>query len=493
MSSASTDYNNLIEALQEIAVIASVNDLVAWDRQIMMPPGSTAWRAEQASVMASLVHQKRSDERLVGLINSLLESDSISAEQRIVVEQSWKTIKRAVLVPESLVKELAQASAETDQVWQRAKRESNFSIVSSKLAELISLKQAYADCLSEGRPRYDTLIDDYEPEEKAENLTELFQALKLALMPIVENAQGEASYPLDRPISAELQLSLCNDIAEVVGYSLEHGRIDTSAHPFCRSVGAKDVRVSTYFDEFDIRFGLLAAAHEFGHALYEQGVKVKHYGTPLAEYCSMGIHESQSLLWENHIGRSPEFWSFVCRKLQDRGEVFGEVDLVNKLTQAVNVVQPSLIRISADEITYPLHIIIRFELEKQIVDGSLEVSELPEAWNSAYEEVLGIRPANDREGVLQDIHWYFGAFGYFPSYALGAIYAAQLYETFCNEHKIADSLNLPISSYSLLKAWLAKHIYQVGRTCSAKELIKRATGKEASIDSFVSYAQRKFA
>jgi len=393
-----------------------------------------------------------------------------------------------------LVKQLANACSVGQNVWLKARELNDFSSFSSTLKEIIDLKREEAQAIGGSENLYDALLDEYEPGASTEEIAKVLDKLKEQLVPLIAEI-GEARASVDasvlrRNFPCDQQREFAVEATTAIGFDYQRGRLDVAAHPFCTEIGPDDCRLTTRFDESFFSPAFFGSLHEAGHGMYEQGLESKYYGTPPGTYCSLGIHESQSRLWENLVGRSPGFWKhFFPRAQHYFAEALGAVD-EQSFYSAINEVTPSLIRVEADEATYDLHIIIRFELEQSLLDGSLSVDDLPQAWNDKYEQYLGMRPSTDAEGVLQDIHWSAGLIGYFPTYSLGNIYASQMFLAAREELGDLD-LQFAQCQFEPLLNWMRTHIHHAGSRWRAHQLLQRVTSQPIDSRPLVSRLREK--
>ncbi len=487
-----------------LAILAEVDDLrraaavLSWDQQTYMPPGGAQARADQLATLERLAHQRLSQPEVGELLERLAEEttalDPESPPARLLAV-ARREYQRATKVPPALVEELARVSSLALNVWAEAKAEADFSRFRPHLERLVALQVEKADALGHGGQRYDALLDLFEPGLPTAEVERLFGRLKEGLIPLVQAISQQLDRVSDavlrQPYPEDQQWAFTLEVLEAMGFDWRRGRQDRSAHPFTTSFAPDDVRITTRFQPNYLGSGLFASIHEGGHALYEQGVPRAWRRTPLAEGASLGIHESQSRLWENVVGRSRPFWQHFFPRLQRRfPDQLGRVDL-ETFYRAINRVEPSPIRVEADEVTYNLHIFLRFELEQELVAGRLAVADLPEAWNERMQAYLGIRPAHDGEGVLQDVHWASGLFGYFPTYTLGNVLSVQFYQQALEEH---PGLPEEIASGQLggLLAWLRERIHQYGACYEPAELVRRVTGRALDPEPYLSYIRAKY-
>ena len=490
-----SDYDDFIGRVKELNLIGSLTGLMGWDQETMMPPKGGKLRSEMMAFLSKQAHSRITDSEMGKLLDSL-ESQKLTEEQAANVREIRSSYDKATKLPEELVEEKARHKSQALQVWQEARSENDFEKFRPYLEKTVELTCKTAEYYGYDDNIYDALLDIYEPGMTVAQLDPLFAGLREAIVPLVK-AVGESSNQPDTSFldigefSEEKQREFSLKVAESIGFDFEAGRMDTSTHPFCSGAGPNDVRFTTRYDE-EFPFGCLyGVMHETGHGTYEQGLLQEHEGTPMGQAVSLGVHESQSRMWENMVGRSHGFWQYY---LEDFKACFPHLpsDLdVDTLHRAVNTVQPSLIRVESDEATYNLHIMVRYEIEKQLVNGNIKVSELPDFWNSKMEEYLGVTPPNNTKGVLQDIHWSMGAIGYFPTYTLGNLYAAQLYAAALSDDPSIPS-KIAKGEFRVLLDWMRDHIHVHGSKLRPAELITQATGKEPSSDAFIQYLTSKY-
>jgi len=491
-------YAELVRLSRERTTLSSCLQMLQWDAEICMPRGGVKNRAEQMGLLAGLVHDRatdpRYDELLSAVESSSLLSDPESAEA-VNVRESRRDFDRENRLPRRLVEELARVSALSSQAWSEARDRDDFESFAPWLDQTFALAREKADALGYVEARYDALLEDYEPGMTTSQLSALFAQLRGELVPLVEALRDrpsaaaeqmhEREFPLDR------QRAFAEGVAQELGFDLENGRFDLGPHPFCTSIGPGDVRIALRYNTRNLTSGFLAVVHETGHALYDQGLDPAHYGTPMGEAVSLGIHESQSRLWENLVGRSHGFWLHFYPRLQSAfDETLSDVSM-EAFRGMLNRVAPGVIRVQADEVTYNLHIIIRFELERALLAGDLRAPELPAAWSELYQQYLGIKPDNDRNGCLQDIHWSEGLIGYFPTYTLGNVYAAQL---FTAAERALGPLEeaFAVGEFRALRDWLVENIHRHGRRYRAPALIERATGNAPDPSALIANLSHRY-
>ncbi len=494
-------YERFIHKVKEIRTLNSVLGLLSWDQETQMPPKAIQARAEQVETLSALVHGKLVSEEMGALLQevSCPGSATLTAEAAANVREFRRYHERSRKMPEDLVRELSRTCALAHEAWVKARQSSAFDIYAPLLEKMVALKRREAEVLGyAGGHVYDPLLDQYEPMAKTAEIGPLLAGLRDRLVPLVRAIANSPRRPRQNlfpegskfPREAQREFGLA--VVRDMGFDLEAGRLDTSHHPFCSSAAPTDVRLTTRYDEADPRSGFFSIIHEAGHGLYEQGFDPEHTGTPMSEAVSSGIHESQSRLWENQVARSRPFWERYYPKLREHFPAALERVTLDDFHFAVNEVRPSLIRVDSDELTYNLHILLRFEIECDLLTGALAVSDLPKAWNAKTESLLGLTPPNDADGVLQDIHWSFGGFGYFPTYTLGNLYAAQFMAT---AHQEIPDLEARIRMGDLrtLREWLREKIHRHGMRWHAHELVVQVTGKPLGVEPFFDYLREKFA
>lgn len=495
----------LKEKLAELrAILAEVHDLYSasavleWDQQVHMPPGGAEARAEQLSTLHFLAHAKFTAPRVGELLAELepaaanLEYESDDAS---LIRVTRREYDHQVKIPGDLVKALSKATSDGYVTWVRAREAKDFSAFRPALAEILNLTIQVTEALGYADCRYDALVDLHEPGLKTAKLDELFAELRETQVPLVQAVTDRLDRVDDRVLhqhydeAKQLEFTLVG--LQHNGFDLSRGRQDKSVHPFCTSFSSDDVRVTTRVWPNFFNAAFFSTLHEGGHGMYEQGIPKELRRTPLGGGASTGIHESQSRLWENIVGRSREYWVYMLPKLREFFPAQLEGQTVDSWYRAINRSQPSLIRVEADELTYNLHIMLRFELERALLDGQLAVKDLPEAWNSKMKSYLGIVPPDDKEGVLQDVHWSGGMIGYFPSYTLGNVISAQLWEAALKDHpEIPQEISQ--GKTSTLLEWMRRHIHVHGAKLTPSELLRQATGRDMTAGPYLRYLTAKF-
>lgn len=472
--------------------------LMHWDLRTGAPKKGAQGRSETIGVLMTEAFRLQTSEEM-GKLLTYLNSPTVFAEldevkQRIITV-TQEEYDRSVKIPPHKYQEYTELTALAETLWEDFKEQGDYAGFEPYLAQIVEKTGEFIDYWGPKATRYDTLLHLYEPDLTVEKLDEVFGQLRDRLVPLVEEIKKASTEPqasfMNQLFDKAQQEKFGLFMLEQIGYDFEAGRVDESVHPFEITLNQGDVRITTQYLQDDVTFALFSSLHEGGHALYEQNVSSELAGTPLGEGASMGIHESQSRLWENFIGRSHEFWTRYYGDLQQHfPEQFKNVT-VDDFYKAVNRVENSLIRIQADELTYNLHIIIRYEIEKQLFNEGLSVSELPKVWNEKYKTYLGLTPPNDSLGVLQDVHWSGGSFGYFPSYALGNMYAAQIVNTMRKQLPEFDEL-IAEGNFAPIKEWLTEQIYKYGKSQKPAEIIKRVTGEELNPNYLADYLEQKY-
>ncbi|MDQ3046206.1 MAG: carboxypeptidase M32 [Bacteroidota bacterium] len=489
------NYSLYRDTLRKIADVNYSAAVLNWDQETYMPPKGAELRAQQLSTLAGISHELSTSAELGTLLIALNEEKDLSEKEKRNVKQSLKNYNDNKKYTTAFVQELSKTISETFQAWQKAKSENNFSLYAPFLEKLVKLKREECKLLGYKAHPYDALLDQYEPGAKTADLETLFGDVREQLVAFVQKITAKEQNPDSFMFShydKDKQWQFGIELLTQMGYDFEAGRQDVSSHPFTTNFNSQDVRVTTRTNENDLNEMIWSCIHEGGHALYEQGLPLSEYGLPSGEYVSLGIHESQSRLWENNVGRSLAYWKANFPKLQ---KAFPEnLSMVKSedFYKAMNIVKSSLIRTSADELTYHFHVLIRFEIEKALIEGSIEVKDLPDYWNKKYKDYLGIDVPDNTKGVLQDIHWSHGSFGYFPTYSMGSFYAAQFY---AQAKKEIPDLEMEIEKGNMkpLLNWLKEKVHVHGKFYSAEELCKEITGEKLNFRHFMEYAKSKYA
>jgi carboxypeptidase Taq len=481
--------------LAEVSDLAKAMSLLTWDQRTMMPPKGAAVRAEQLGTLSRLAHDRFTSDEIGGLLDELAEYEQslpYESDEASLIRLARRDYDRERRVPADLRSDLTRAAAAGYTAWVDARARSDYASFLPYLERNVELRRRYADCFEADEP-YDALLDDYEPGMKAAEVREVFDVLKPELIGLVgavaDHQDGVDSSFLHGSFPADRQRRLSLAVLEALGFEHDSWRLDETEHPFANSLATGDVRLTTRFKEHDVSDALFSTMHEFGHGLYERNVDPAFERTPLCRGASMALHESQSRLWENLVGRSRPFWSFFYPTFRS---IFPEFDAVDEdaFYRAINKVEPALIRVEADEVTYSLHIILRFELEQELLSGEIDLRELPEAWNSRMREYLGVTVTDDANGVLQDMHWSAGSLGYFPTYALGNVISLQIWEQALGAiPDLPDQIER--GEFGELRDWLRAQLYRLGRKLKPKELIERITGSGLDPAPYLRYLSQK--
>ena len=481
-----TLYQAACDHARRTAVLASVESLLGWDEQTKLPTAAGAHRAEQVGAVAALVHASRTDraqgERLERLAESELARTGTEEEQGSI-RRLHRDYQKQVRLPARLVEETARVCIDGQQAWVVARRESDWSRMAPWLERIFALKREQAACQLPALDPYDSLLDDYEPGALSSDVAAVFDRLRPKIVELVQACTSSAIRPDDAVLRRQYPLAaqerFVREVASRIGFDFSRGRLDTSTHPFCSTAGPHDCRLTTRWDENFLPTSLFGVLHEAGHGLYEQGLPDGAYGLPGGEAASLGVHESQSRLWENLVGRSSEFWAWCFPLAREAFPDALSQSSAAEVQRALLTVRPSLIRVEADEVTYNLHIMMRFDLERSVIRGDLAVADLPEAWNARFERDFGIRPPSDAEGGLQDIHWSAGLIGYFPTYTMGNIFAAQLMAA---AERTMPGLRNDLASgrFAGLLQWLRERVHSSGRLRDPQALVTAATGEAVS-------------
>ena len=498
------NYKKLLEKFKDLAVFQSAESIIYWDLETMMPPKAIKLRSQQLALLSQIEHKMSTNPEIGALLNKAAnppESDKLNAAQKRNIYLIKKSYDEQTKLPEELVVETARQQTITVDIWKKAKAAKNFALFKPELEKLVELRKKAADILmkvKETPTQYDALIDIFEPKMTAASITKIFDELREGLVAILKKCENAPKQPdisiLNHSVPIETQRKLAVALAEAVGYDVTSkeagGRIDETEHPFTNGY-YDDVRITTHYYEDKFASSMFSVLHEAGHAIYEQNINPEWIYQPVGGSCSSGLHESQSRFVENIIGRSHDFWSYFLPKLKQLASTpLSDVSLDN-FVHTINNVQPSKIRVDADEVTYCLHIIIRFNIERDLFADKITVSELPQIWNKSYEDYLGIKIENDSEGVMQDTHWASGLFGYFPSYALGNIYSGQLLAKM--EKDLPQWRNhLTKGDFNMVKQWLVRNVHSQGNLYDPEDLIKKVTGETLTVKPYLKYLNEKY-
>ncbi len=502
--SAISNYNKLMEKAKDLFILQSAASIVHWDMETMMPPRGITLRSLQLAMLSRVGHKMSTDPEIGKLLEETMQHsqyESLNIVQKRDVYLMKKHYDEQTKLPEELVAETAKQQAITTNVWKKAKAAKDYSMFRFELKKLLDLRKKAAEILMEVKETvtpYDALVDIFEPKTTSETISRVFKELKDGLLSILRKCENSPNQPdpsiLKRRIPIDAQRKIARSLSKVIGYDTESekagGRIDETEHPFTTGY-YDDVRITTHYYEDNFASSIFSTLHEGGHALYEQNLNSEWMFRPVGTSSSSGFHESQSRFVENILGRSIEFWSYYLPKLKElTGDILSDVDL-DQVIHAVNRVKPSKIRVEADEVTYCLHIIIRFNLERDLFADKITVDELPQVWNRSYQQYLGVDIENDSEGVMQDTHWASGLYGYFPSYALGNIYSGQILAAMRRE--LPDWKNqISGGNFQNITRWLARNIHDLGNLYDPADLIKKTTGNELSVKPYLDYLHTKY-
>jgi carboxypeptidase Taq len=480
--------------LAEIHDLQKAVELLFWDQTVMMPPGGAAVRAEQLTTLNRIAHERFVDDEVGRLLEELRpyeESQAYDSDEASLVRITRRDWEKARKVPPQLAAEMTKVASEANEAWVAARRESDYAAFKPWLERTLELKRRYIECFAPYDDPYDVVLDDYEPGMKTQDVRTVFDRLKEELIPLIaEAASDEQDEFMHGPFPEQKQQELSLAVMERFGYTPDEFRLDKTVHPFCASSGTRDIRLTTRYSETDLT-SLFTAMHECGHGVYEHGVSSTLERTPLCSGASSALHESQSRLWENVVGRSLPFWRWFFPRVQTTfSDLLADVD-VEQFHRAVNRVRPSFIRVDADEATYGMHIILRFELEQDLLTGQLSLDDLPEAWNARFEEYLGLPVPEHRLGVLQDVHWSAGSFGYFPTYQLGNVISLQIWE---KAREALPDVDEQIERGELgdLHEWLRTNLYVLGRKFTPEETLERVVGGPLDPEPYIRYLRSKF-
>lgn len=493
-----SNYQKLLTKINEIHDLEKAAGLLSWDREVIMPKAGDEIRIQQLATLRRLTHNLYTSDEMGQLIadaaGELTQADYDSNEASLIryLQRDYAESRK---LPTEFVNRMSQISGQARGAWAKARQEDDFTSFQPWLEQIVALGQEMAELYGYEDEPYDALLDKFEPGMKTAEVRAIFAAAANETKPLLQAIQ-ERGRPIDdsllhQPFAVEKQQEFAHYIAAAAGYDFERGYLGTAVHPFASSFSRYDARITSRWYPNFLNPSVFGALHESGHAIYEQGTHPSLARTPLARGTSSGIHESQSRLFENIVGRSMGFWQTHYPRLQETFPTQLSQVTIGDFYRAINKVQPSFIRVEADELTYNLHIILRFELEQALIHKQLAVKDLPTAWNDRFQQLLGVTPPDNRQGVLQDIHWSRPGFGYFPTYALGNLYAAQFYEA-ASQQDPTIIAQLAEGKTGALRAWLIEHIHQHGRKFLAAELVRRVTGRELSHQPFVAYITTKF-
>ncbi|HSH03348.1 MAG TPA: carboxypeptidase M32 [Anaerolineae bacterium] len=488
----------LEEKLKEVWDLSVVMELLGWDQEVNMPAGAGEARGAHLATLSKIHHERLTSAEMGELLAAAqaeVKGQRSDGYAPSLVRVGQRKFDQATKLPTELVMELTRLRSLAQSAWVKARNEDDYGLFQPWLEKLVDLVQQEAGYLGYEEHPYDALLDQYEPEMTTAEVAKLFAELRKELVPLVHEIQARADVVDNRILFGhfpeEAQSALGRKISGAVGFDYSHGRLDSSVHPFATSFTSHDVRLTTRYNEDYFGASFFGIMHETGHGLYEQGFDAQFHRTPLADGASLGIHESQSRLWENMVGRSRHFWRYALPLAQEAyPDSLSGVEF-EAFYRAINQVTPSMIRVEADEVTYNLHIMLRFEIEQGLLTGDINPADLPDYWNSRMESYLGIRPKTNREGVLQDIHWAIGLFGYFPTYALGNLMAAQLYDCFLADHPDFPQ-EMEKGEFSTLLQWMREHVHRHGATYTPQVLMQKVTGEGVKVAPFMRYLRQKY-
>ena len=486
-------YQQYQQELKRIADVKYAAAVLQWDQETYLPIKGADFRGRQLATLSEIAHQMFVDDKVGVLLQELL-SKELTAGQKRNVALTWEDYTRLKKLSPDFVRKMSEAISASFHAWVAARRENNFTVFAPFLAPLVDLKRQEAELLGYEAHPYNALMNEYEKGATVAAIDKIFADVTLPLQSLLAEVQQENEVDdsfLQQHFPKQQQWEWGMYLAKRLGFDFEAGRQDISEHPFTTNFSSQDVRITTRIDENDFANMTFSTIHEVGHALYEQGLPAVQYGLPLGEYASLGVHESQSRLWENCVGRGKAFWKYYYKELQSFFPAQFEKVTTDQFVRAINKVQPSLIRTEADELTYHFHVMVRYELEKSLIKGSLQVRDIPGYWNDQYKSLLGVSVPDDKQGCLQDVHWSHGSFGYFATYSLGSFYAAQLWQQAKSEVPALESEIAQNGSTAALLGWLRKKVHAHGRYYSSDDLCMQITGKKLDSTVFVGYLREK--
>ena len=499
MSRTDELYSRLTQLLREAALLSSCSSVLSWDEQTYMPKKGSSHRADQLGLLAGMAHERATSPQIGELLSELEQAKDLgeaNSDRVVNVREARRTYDRQTKLPRRLVEELSQTTTLSQQAWISAREDSDFPSFLPWLEKMIGLKREEAQVVGYGQGiPYDALLDDYEPGMTSAEVEQVFTPLRNELVELVAAIQNSTRRPkleiLSRHYPKTPQIVLASGASKAIGFDFEAGRIDESAHPFCSGFGPGDCRLTTRYSDHHFNSAFFGVLHESGHGIYDQGLPGGDFGLGTGQATSLGTHESQSRLWENFIGRSHAFWTYLFPTAQTAfPKALGDVSL-DEFYFSINDVRPSFIRVEADEVTYNLHIMLRFEIEKDLVSGALRPADVPAAWNEKVTQYFGLTVPSDANGCLQDIHWSAGLLGYFPTYALGNMYAAQLFNAAERDLGSLNGLSAK-GNFKPLKSWLNEKIHRHGKRYPAKQLVQVVTGETLSHAPLIAHLRSKY-
>jgi carboxypeptidase Taq len=487
-------YSGYKAKMQKIADVRYASALLQWDQETYLPPKGADIRGRQIATLTEIAHEQFTDEKLGNLLQELAGAGGLTDTEKRNVDLSLYDFNKSKKLPAAFVRKLSEAVNKSFHAWIQARKENSFKIFREPLHDIIELKKQEADLLGYEKHPYDALMNDYDRGLTVATVDKLFADLKPKLSGLIEKItdmpHADDSF-LYEHYDKDKQWALGMEILRRMHFNFDAGRQDISEHPFTINFNTNDVRVTTRINENDFANMLWSCIHEGGHALYEQGLPADEYGLPLGEYCSLSIHESQSRLWENCVGRGLPFWRHNYSLVQQYFPQQLEGISVEHFYKSINKVHPSLTRTEADELTYHFHVMIRYDIEKQLIEGSIGAKDIPALWNECYKNYLGLTVPDDKQGCLQDVHWSHGSFGYFATYSIGSLYAAQLYAAILKQNPSVEK-EISTGNHQPLLNWLQQHIYKFGRYYTSGELCREVTGEALNSNFFINYATQKY-
>jgi carboxypeptidase Taq len=495
-------FTDLRELSTEIHHFNSILGLLHWDQETYMPSGGITPRSHQISQLSELVHEKKTSrkfkeclEKLISLSTGKVKVKGLTKQQQVMLREWRKDFIRMDKLPASFIKTFSQVTSEASQIWASAKKENNFKVFAPFLDKIIALCRQKAEIFGFEDHPYDALLESYEPCMNTRKVGTLFDGLQkelTGLLKKINECRQIDNRFLNKKVDADKQLEIAKKLMSKLPMDMAYTRLDLSSHPFSLALHPHDSRITTRILPNHFMSNIFSVLHEAGHSFYEMGLPLDTWGTPLSEPASLSVHESQSRWWETLIGRSHPFCKYLYPKLQKLLPAMFKGVPFERFYRAVNKVSPTLIRVEADEVTYCLHVILRFEIEKELISGKLNVHDLPEAWNAKMKQYLGITPPNDSQGCLQDIHWSLGDFGYFPTYALGNVLSAHFFTAFAKEHSDWEK-RVSVGDLEFIREWLKTNVHCWGRTYNTEELAKKVTGKSFNEAAYCAYLKKKYA
>ncbi len=491
MKSKNANYNKLCELSKRANTLEGISRLLSWDQETYMPKDASSVRADQLKLLAELTHDIKTSPEYEKLVKSLIKAKGLLPQHEAAVKVYHRDFMRDKKLPSAFIQEFVKHTSEATMLWSQAKQENDFKLFLPNLKKTVDLVRKKADYIGYKDHPYDALIDEFEPGIKTKEVEAIFNEIKVDVKKLVKNAPKAKKGEVEIDCTLQEQLEVCHDVLHAIKFDFNRGRLDVSSHPFSSSYHPYDSRITCRDASDSLIVQILTTLHEAGHSFYEMGHPVEEHGTPLGQHISLGIHESQSRFWETRIGRSSGFWKYMLPILQKKFKKdLGKIKL-DEFMSRLNQVQPSFIRTDADEVTYPLHVILRFEIEKELVTGKLAVKDLPERWNAGMKDLLGITPKTNTKGCLQDIHWSMGAFGYFPTYTLGNVYAAQMFDAFSKKYPTWEK-RVEKADFGFIHDWLHDNVWKHGRRYDGNELIRKISGKPLYAKPYITYLNQKY-